>query len=107
MTDHHAIDSLRTAQRAVPTDESAEHSQLFAIQLLAGALNLREIVMRIDRSCGVTREMFTATRDPLLPHGAVERAGVTDDLLDRFAVTAVAQRIVGIVIEGNVEDGTK
>jgi hypothetical protein len=98
---------LRTAQRAVPTDEGAKDSELFAVQLLACTLNLWQIVMRIDGCRGVTGKMFTAARDPLLSHCVVERAGVADNLLDRLAVTTAVQRIVGGVIEGNVEHWTK
>src|SRR5437867_10183835 len=63
--------------------------------------------MRVGSRTGVTGKMFAATCDPLLAHCVVERAGVAHDLLDRFAVTATAQRIVGVVVERNVEHRTK
>src|SRR5260370_41173175 len=51
--------------------------------------------------------MFAAARDPLLSHRVVEGSGITHDLLNSFAVTAAAQRIVRAVVERNVEDRTK
>src|SRR5260370_35716993 len=51
--------------------------------------------------------MFAAARDPLLSHRVVEGSGITHDLLNCFAVTAAAQRIVRAVVERNVEDRTK
>ena len=63
--------------------------------------------MRIRFRAGVTGKMFAAARDPLVAHPVVERAGVAHDLLDRFPVTAPAQRIVGVVVERNVEHRDK
>src|SRR6266480_4342136 len=51
--------------------------------------------------------MFTAAGDPLLSHPVVEDAGIAHDLLNRFAITAAAQRIVRVVVERNVEHRTK
>src|SRR5262249_19056497 len=63
--------------------------------------------MRVRFCAGVTREMFAAARDSLLAHGVVESAGVAHDLLDRFSITAPAQRIVGAIIERKVEHRAK
>src|SRR6266403_2012873 len=51
--------------------------------------------------------MFAAAGDPLFSHRVIERAGVARYLLNCFAVTPAAQRIVRIVVERNVEDRTK
>src|SRR6058998_2780696 len=49
--------------------------------------------------------MLAAACDPLPSHRFVKRAGISNDLLDIFSIATAAQRIVGIVIEGNVEYG--
>src|SRR4029077_5142749 len=51
--------------------------------------------------------MLTAASDPLFAHCVVERASIAHHLLDGFSITPAAQRIVGIVIEGNIENWTK
>src|SRR2546427_12709698 len=51
--------------------------------------------------------MFTTTRNPLLPHGLVEHAGIAHNLLDIFSVTPAVERILCVILEGNVEHGTK
>jgi hypothetical protein len=51
--------------------------------------------------------MFATARDPLLAHGLIERAGIAHNLLDIFSVAPAAQRVFGVIIEGNVEHGTK
>src|SRR5437870_12546118 len=51
--------------------------------------------------------MLAAACDPLPSHRFVNRARISNDLLDIFSVATAAQRIVGIVIEGNVEYGTQ
>ena len=63
--------------------------------------------MRIDGCRRIPGEMFSAACDPLPFHRLVERAGVANDLLDRFSVTTATQRIVCIVVKGNVEHWTK
>src|SRR5207253_5493422 len=70
-------------------------------------IDFGQVVMRIDSRGGVTGEMFAATGDPLLAHRVVERSGIANDLLDGFAVAASAQRIIGVVVEGDVEHGAK
>src|SRR5437667_9161169 len=51
--------------------------------------------------------MFAAACNPLPFHCFIERAGVAHNLFDGFPITAAAQRIVGIIIERNVEHGAK
>src|SRR5439155_24929090 len=63
--------------------------------------------MGVRLRAGVTGKMFAAARDPLLAHRVVERAGIAHHLLDRFAVTTAAERIVGVIVERNVEDRAK
>ena len=69
----------------------------------ARALDFRQIVMRIERRGGVAGKMFAAARDPLLAQGVVECARQPNDFVDGRAVAAAAQRIVGLIVEGNVE----
>src|SRR5437588_5362053 len=51
--------------------------------------------------------MFAAARDPLLAHRIIKRAGVADNLLDCFTIATATQRIVGVVVERNVQHRTK
>ena len=87
--------------------ELAKDRELVRLQLFAGALDQREIVMRIDRRGGVAGKMFSAARDPLGAQGIVESPGQPNDFRDVAAVAAAAERVVGLVVEGNVEDRAK
>src|SRR5260370_8029110 len=51
--------------------------------------------------------MFAAVHDPLPAHRVVECSCIADDLLDSLSVATAAQRVVRIVVEGNIEHGTK
>src|SRR6476469_4845871 len=51
--------------------------------------------------------MFAAAADPLPAHGLIKRTGIAHDLFDIFSVAPAVQRVFGVVIEGNVEHGTK
>src|SRR5215468_2708787 len=51
--------------------------------------------------------MFAAARDPLLSHRFVKCPSVSDDLLYGLAVATAAQRIVSIIIKGDVENGAQ
>ena len=63
--------------------------------------------MSIGSRSGVTGKMFAAARDPLPSHCFIECAGISNDLFDGLAVATAAQRIIGIIIERNVEHRTK
>src|SRR5260370_12252281 len=63
--------------------------------------------MRVRFRGRVTGKMLAAAGYPLFPHRFVERAGIAYYLLDRLSVTATAQRIVGIIVERNVEHRTE
>ena len=51
--------------------------------------------------------MFTAARDPLPSHRSIEYAGISDNLLDGFSVAPAAQGILSLIVERNIEHGTK
>src|SRR6266853_1893087 len=51
--------------------------------------------------------MFPAACNPLPSHRFVKCGSIAHYLLDRFPIATAAQRIVGIVVEGNVEYGTQ
>ncbi len=51
--------------------------------------------------------MFAAARDPLGAEGVVESAGQPNDFADVAPVAAAAERVVGFVVEGNIEDGAE
>src|SRR6476469_8766816 len=51
--------------------------------------------------------MFTAAGDPLPAHGLIKCTGIAYDLLDGFSVTPAVQRVLGVIIKGNVEHRTK
>src|SRR3978361_2312754 len=51
--------------------------------------------------------MFAAARDAFRAKRFVERTGEMDHLIDGFAVAAAAERIVRLVVEGDIEHGTE
>ena len=51
--------------------------------------------------------MFAAAGDPLLAHSLIKRTGIAHNLLDVFSVASAAQGILSVLIELNVEHGTK
>src|ERR1051326_2095128 len=51
--------------------------------------------------------MFTAARNLLPAHRLVERTGIAHNLLDIFSVTPAVERILCVILEGNVEHGAK
>jgi hypothetical protein len=51
--------------------------------------------------------MFAAAENPLLPHRVVERTRQSHHLVDSLAVAAAPQRIIGLIIEGDVENRTE
>src|SRR5262245_45835718 len=51
--------------------------------------------------------MFAAAHNPLLAHRLIESTCVAHHLFDSFAVASAKQRILGVIVEGNVEDGAK
>ena len=65
MADHHTVD---------PVGELTEDSQFVCIQLGAGPLDHRQLVMRVERGGGVAGKMFAAARDPLPSQCIVECA---------------------------------
>ena len=95
MANHHAINE----RRELPKDR-----ELFRVQLGTRAFDLRKIVMRIHRCSRVAGKMFAATQDALPAHGIVKGARQPDDLFHALAVAAAPERIVRVIVEGNVED---
>jgi hypothetical protein len=51
--------------------------------------------------------MLAAAGDPLPAHGIVKRCGVAHHLFDSFPVAPAVQRILGVIVEGNVEHWTQ
>ena len=51
--------------------------------------------------------MLAAAGDPLPAHGIIKRCGVAHHLLDSFPVAPAVQRILGVIVEGNVEHWAK
>ena len=84
-----------------------EDREFRRVELLAGAVDVRQFVVGVDLGARVAGEMLAATGDPLGPQACVERPGQRDDLLDGFAVTAALERVVGLVVERNIEHGAE
>ena len=80
MANHQAVD---------PIGELTKNREFVGIQVLERPLNHWQLVMRIDRSGGVTGKMLAATRDALRPQCIVEGAGQPHDLHD-IATVATA-----------------
>ena len=98
MGDHHRIDLAR---------EVTEHGKFVTVEFRACERNHRQLVMRIERCARISWKMFAAREDPFAAQTVVERLRVTNHLGHIVAITAAAQRIIGVVIERNVEHGTK
>lgn len=63
--------------------------------------------MGIALGGAVAREVFGAGEDALGAHGAIEHAGIVDDLLGVFAPAAAFEGVVGGIVVGDVEDGAE
>jgi hypothetical protein len=63
--------------------------------------------MGVDLSEGITGEMFSAAKDAGFAEGMIKDGGFVDDFFRSGAVAAALEGIIGIVVEGDVEDGTK
>ena len=79
MTNHDAVNAIGK--------KSAKHRQFVSVQLLAGAINPRQLMVRIEPRRRIPREMFAAARDALRAHGLVKGAGVARDFVNVFAIT--------------------
>src|SRR3954451_19529170 len=98
MTDHHAVNARR---------ELAKNLELVRVQLRPIARNQWQIMMGVHRRSGVAGKMFSTTCDPLSAQRVVESAGQPDDFRDVATVTTPTQRIICLVVEGNVENRAK
>src|SRR5207253_9394497 len=87
--------------------ECAKDCQLVCIEFDAGALDHRQIVMRIHHRGGVSGKMFAAACDALLSHRIIKGAGQPNDLCHVPSVAAATKRIVGLIIEGNIKHRTE
>ena len=85
--------------------QGAERLPLGHFEIVAGAGNDRQLVVRIDTRVGIAREMLAAAEHTLLAHGAVEGPGIARHGGGVMTVGAVAERVVGFVIEGDIEHG--
>ncbi len=94
VTDHHAVD-----QRGKMT----KHRQFVGLHGRAVAFDDREGMVRIFHRRRIAGKMFAATEDAAAAQGAVELSGQGDDLVRGFAVTTSPQRVVRLVVEGNVQ----
>ena len=94
MADHH---------RVKLGGEGSERCELFGLELFAGAIDDRELFVRIDGRLRVSGEMLAAAEDARLAHGAIESPGVVDDLVGVGPVTTAAQRVVEIAVVADVE----
>src|SRR5438552_1855188 len=63
--------------------------------------------MCIDRGGGIAREVLAAAGNTGSAERVIKRFGVFDYFLRGLPVTTTTQRIVRIVVEGNVEHGTE
>ena len=98
VADHHAVNVVY---------ELAKHGQLILIKLFSSAIYPGQLIMCIGSCSGVTGKMFTAAGDPLPPHCFIERTCVSNNLIDAFPVAPAAQRVLGVIVKGNVQHGTK
>jgi hypothetical protein len=85
----------------------ARESPLGSGELLERSLDARQAVVRIDGRSRVTRKVLAAGEDTLRAKTLQERLGVARDLPGASSPGAPAQRVLGLVVEGNIEDGAQ
>src|SRR6266404_475207 len=89
------------------TNELPKHCQFILIEFFSGAIDLRQLIVSVCSCSRVTGEMFAAARDPLPSHSGIEYTSIAHDLLDIFSVAPAAQRILSVIIKGDVQHRTK
>ena len=94
VADHHAVHLV---------SEGAEHGEFAGVEFGAGAVDARQFVVRIEPGESIAGKMFAAGKNPFGGHRRAEGLGIGDGFLDAAAVATAAQRIVGLIVEGNVE----
>ena len=94
VADHHAIDAAA---------KLAEDGELVCVQLGPGPLDHGQVVMSVDGGGGVAGKMFAAARDAFCAERIVKGSGQPNDFVDIAPIAAAAERVVRLVIEGNVE----
>src|ERR1041385_7189825 len=84
VTNHHAIHDLS----GVTAGEGTKNGELFAIQLFARAIDLRETMVSVDDRSRIAGKMFTAASYRRCSQSRVKRPVVSDHLLNRLPITA-------------------
>lgn len=95
VADHHAVEI---------GDKGAEDGEFAGVEVCAGAGEAGEFFVWVESGVGVAREMFSTTEDASAAEGGVEEACFGNNFLDGFAVAATLERVVGEIIEADVEN---
>ena len=98
MSDHHAIHRFR---------EVPEDSEFVLFHEFLRALDAGKFVVRVEAGRGIAGEMLAAAHHSGGPQCLVEGSGFFNDLGDIAAVAAPAERVVGLVVKGNVQHGAE
>src|SRR5438093_8530473 len=81
VANHHAIDNMALRSSRTAAGKSAEDCQLFAIQLFASTIDLRQTVMGIDDGSRIAGKMFSAAGYSRSAQRVVKGSRVPDHLL--------------------------
>ena len=98
MADHHAVDCL---------DKVAEDGEFVLLHKFLGAFDAGEFVVGIEPCRGVAREMLAAAENTGGPQRIVESRRFFNDLGDIAPIAAAAKRVVGLIVERDVQHGTE
>ena len=98
MADHHAVDGV---------GEMAEDSEFKGFHEIARSINAREFVVGIESRRGVTGKVLAATQHAGGAKAIIEGAGFLNHLGHIATIATATERIVGFVIEGDIENGTE
>ena len=98
VSDHHGIHAVA---------EGSEDVEFVGFEVFFGQIDHGEFMVRIERCAGISGEVFAAGEDPLVAQCVVEEAGIADDLCRGVPVAASAEGVIGLIVEGDVEDGAE
>jgi len=101
MSHHDAVHSVFSGHKVT------ENLELVCFQLVAWTRQGGKFVMGIAGSRGVAREVLAAGEDAGGLQGLVENACHRNDLISAGPVASPPKGVVGLVVEGDVEDRTE
>jgi hypothetical protein len=101
MTDHHAVDGVLA--RAKP----AEDLEFVGLEIGKRPRESGELMVGVTRGRGVAREVLSTGEDSRGVESGIKDPCLFDDLVGGCSITATTKGVVGLLVEGDVEDGAE